>query len=96
MTAAGQSNRWEVAKAIVEEVRRASDGPVWVMTATNGRPLIVKRISPISTPEYPAPARRPTYSVLSNLRLQQSSVFICRIGVLNSVPLLQVPKCSDA
>jgi dTDP-4-dehydrorhamnose reductase len=72
MTAGGQSNWWEFAKAIVEEVRHVPDGAAWLTAATSGHPLIIKRISPIATAEYPTPARRPAYSVLSNLRLQQT------------------------
>jgi len=70
MTAAGQSSWWEFANAIVDEVQRAAD-LAWVTAATGGRPLIVKRISPIDTTEYPTPARRPSYSILSNRRLEQ-------------------------
>jgi len=72
MTAAGQSNWWEFAKAIVDDVQHAPHGAAWLRAATSGRPLIVKRISPIATAEYPTPARRPAYSVLSNLRLNQT------------------------
>jgi len=72
MTAAGQCSWWEFAKAIVEEVQHAPHNAAWLTAATGGRPLIVKRISPITTSDYPTPARRPAYSVLSNLRLKQS------------------------
>jgi len=72
MTAAGQSNWWEFAKAIVEELQHIRSRPAWVMAATGGRPLMVKLVSPITTSQYPTPARRPTYSVLSNLRLGQT------------------------
>jgi dTDP-4-dehydrorhamnose reductase len=70
MTAAGRSNWWEFAQAIVEEAQHA-DGASWLSEATNRRPLIIKRVSPIATSDYPTPARRPAFSVLSNLRLQQ-------------------------
>jgi len=71
MTAAGQSTWWEFANAIIEEVGHAPDGVGWITAATNGRPPVVKRISPIATKDYPTAARRPAYSVLSNARLQQ-------------------------
>lgn len=69
MTAAGVTTWFGFAQAILEEV---SPGLPWVETATNGYPLICGRIVPITTAEYPTPARRPTYSVLSNSRLTQT------------------------
>lgn len=72
MTAGGQSNWWEFAKSILEEVRHAPHDAGWLTAATRGLPVIVKRISAIETSDYPTPARRPAYSVLSNSRLKQS------------------------
>jgi len=72
MTAAGECSWWQFAKAIVEEVHLSSHCPAWLHAVTDGRPLVVNRISPIATAEYPTPARRPAYSVLSNLRLKQT------------------------
>ena len=66
MTASGVTTWYGFAEAILEEV--TPEVP-WIATATNGRPLIVRRIVPITTAEYPTPASRPAYSVLSNSRL---------------------------
>jgi len=71
MTAAGQTTWYEFANAILEEARRAPQNLPWLASATKGRPLIVRRVVPISTEEFPLPARRPAYSVLSNARLKQ-------------------------
>lgn len=69
MTATGVTTWFGFAQAILEEV---SPELSWVKTATNGYPLIGRRIVPIATAEYPTPARRPAYSVLSNSRLTQT------------------------
>jgi dTDP-4-dehydrorhamnose reductase len=47
----------------------------WFAAATAGRPLAARRIIPIATEQYPTPARRPVYSVLSNARLRQAFGF---------------------
>jgi len=69
LTAAGETSWHQFAKAIVENASK--DGPKlpWLAVATNNLPLIARRILPITTNEYPTPARRPAYSVLSNARL---------------------------
>lgn len=69
MTAAGVTPWFGFAQAILEEV---SPELPWLEAATNGRPLIARRIVPISTAEYPVPAHRPAYSVLSNSRLTRT------------------------
>ena len=35
-------------------------------------PLKVKQVTPIITAQYPTPARRPDYSVLSNVKITQT------------------------
>ena len=69
MTAPGATTRFEFAQVICDELTRASTPPAWVSAATSGRPLIVQRIDPITSAEYPTPAVRPLYSVLSSDRL---------------------------
>jgi dTDP-4-dehydrorhamnose reductase len=72
MTAAGQTTWYEFAKAILEEARRAPQDLPWLASATKGRPLIARRVVPISTEEFRSPTRRPAYSVLSNACLMQT------------------------
>src|SRR6266436_3427982 len=71
MTAAGQTTWYEFANAILEEARSAPQNLPWLASATKGRPLIARRVVPISTEEFGAPARRPVNSILSNARLKQ-------------------------
>jgi len=72
MSAAGQTTWYEFAQAIVEKAGATSHDLVWLAAATRGRPLIARRVIPISTAEFRCPAQRPASSVLSNSRLFQT------------------------
>jgi dTDP-4-dehydrorhamnose reductase len=72
LTAAGETTWYDFACAILDEAAQISPNVPWFAEATQGRPLIIKRILPITTAEYPTPASRPQHSVLSNLRLNQT------------------------
>jgi len=72
MTAAGQTNWYEFAKAILDEVSNKHSRLPWLTVAINGRSIIARRIRPVSTEEFCSPTVRPAYSVLSNARLMQA------------------------
>jgi dTDP-4-dehydrorhamnose reductase len=69
MTAGGETTWYDFAKAILEEAQAIEPSTPWFAAATSGLPVITRRVSPIPAVEYPTPARRPAYSVLSNERM---------------------------
>ncbi len=75
LTAGGATNWSEFAQAILDLAGQASARASWFTAATESRPIIARRIIPITTAEYPTAARRPAYSVLSNSRCRRTFGF---------------------
>ena len=72
MTARGTTSWFDFARSILQESLGISRDTPWFLPATGGRPLIVQRVTPISSQEYPTPALRPVNSVLSNSMLERT------------------------
>lgn len=72
MTAAGRASWYDFAKAILEEGFTIHADVPWFASATQGRPLITRRVVPIQTAEYPTAASRPACSVLANALLKRT------------------------
>jgi dTDP-4-dehydrorhamnose reductase len=72
LTAGGETTWHGFATAILEEAAKIGANVPWVYEVTQRKPLITTKVTPISASDYPTPAARPTYSLLSNARLKQT------------------------
>jgi dTDP-4-dehydrorhamnose reductase len=72
MTAPDYTTWYEFAKAILDQTASTPQNLPWLTSATKGRPIIARRVLPISTQAFGSPARRPAYSALSNAHLKET------------------------
>ena len=70
LTAAGETTWAGFAQQILEEYEALAEWPA--DTGEWGSPLLAKRVVPVTTDQFPRPARRPTNSVLSNRKLAET------------------------
>ena len=70
LTAAGQTTWAGFAEQILEEYTALAEWPA--DTGEWGSPLLTQRVLPITSAQFPTPARRPQNSVLSNARLRET------------------------
>ena len=72
MTAPDYTTWYEFAKAILDQTASTPQNLPWLTSATKGRPIIARRVLPISTQAFGSPTRRPAYSALSNAHLKET------------------------
>ncbi|HWF12922.1 MAG TPA: dTDP-4-dehydrorhamnose reductase [Candidatus Acidoferrales bacterium] len=77
MTAGGVTTWFGFTQAILEHARKMDSREAWFAAATAERPLMVRNVVPIPAVQYPTPASRPCYSVLSNAKMDR--VFSVRL-----------------
>ena len=70
LTAAGETTWAGFAEQILDDYESLASWPA--DTGEYGSPLMAKRVVPITTEQFAAPARRPLNSVLSNAKLQST------------------------